>query len=75
MCLLLYKIDKIIDMEFVSKKLLQDVLNLYTTSVKHVMWREKYNDIDGLKACAFDRIVEHLQVIIDGDFEKIDSYD
>lgn len=59
--------------DVVTKKLLQDVLNLYTTSVKHVIWRDNYKSIDGLKACAFDRIVEHLQVIIDGDFEDLDS--
>ena len=42
---------------------------LYTSSVQHVIWQEKYTNLNTLKACAYDRLIEHLQVIIDGDFE------
>lgn len=58
--------------DVVTKKLLQDVINLYTSSVQHVIWQEKNININTLKACAYDRIVEHLQVIIDGEFENMD---
>lgn len=67
-------------MDFVSKKLLQDVINLYDTTIKHVVWSEtnRFSDpvrMRELKGYAYDRLVEHLQVIIDGDFENFDSYD
>lgn len=64
----------------VSKKLLQDVINLYDTTIKHVVWSEtnRYSDpvrMRQLKGSVYDMLIEHLQVIIDGDFEELDSDD
>ena len=64
--------------DVVSKKLLQDVINLYDTTIKHCVWSEtnRFSDpvkIRELKGYAYDRLVDHLQVIIDGDFEEDSS--
>ena len=64
----------------VSKKLLQDLINLYDTTIKHCVWSEtnRFSDPSKMrefKGYAYDRLVEHLQVIIDGDFEEIGSDD
>lgn len=64
--------------DVVSKKLLQDVINLYDTTIKHCVWSETNrfsdpNKIRELKGYAYDRLVDHLQVIIDGDFEEDSS--
>ena len=60
---------------YVSKKLIQDVINLYETCIKHCVWSDTkrfsdQNKIRDFKGYAYDMLVEHLKVILDENFEE-----
>lgn len=61
--------------DYVSKNLIQDVINLYDTCIKHCVWSDtkRFSDqkkIRDFKGYAYDMLVAHLQVILDEDFEE-----